>query len=87
MTVVGGELLGLLSGLMTRRLDALVVFPSYSRSTLHLRNAVLVQGSTRQPQLARDTSTRLSEKDGAWPMSAKAPDEMLLTVPSFNWRQ
>ena len=76
MTVVGGELLGLLSGLMTRRLDALVVFPSYSRSTLHLRNAsallsacvsnaVLVQGSTRQPQLARDTSTRLSEKDGA----------------------
>lgn len=40
-----------------------------------------------RPQFARDTSTRLSEKDGAWPMSVKAPDEMLLTVPSLSWRQ
>ncbi len=38
-------------------------------------------------QFARETSTRLSENDGAWPMSVKAPDEMLFTVPSLSWRQ
>jgi len=39
------------------------------------------------PQFARATSTRLSENDGAWPMSVKADEEMLLTVPSLSWRQ
>ena len=43
--------------------------------------------SARRGQFARATSTRLSEKDGAWPMSVKAPDETLLTVPSLSWRQ
>jgi general stress protein 26 len=41
----------------------------------------------RRPQFARATSTKLSEKDGAWPMSVKACDEMLFTVPSLSWRQ
>ncbi len=38
----------------------------------------------RAPQLDKDTSTRLSENEGAWPMSAKADDEMLFTVPSLS---
>ena len=46
----------------------------------------LLDGVQRS-QFARETSTRLSEKDGAWPMSVKAPDEMLFTVPSLSWRQ
>ena len=46
-----------------------------------------VRSADRRCQFARATSTRLSEKDGAWPMSVKAPDEMLLTVPSLSWRQ
>ncbi len=31
--------------------------------------------------------TRLSEKDGAWPISVKAAEEMLFTVPSLSCRQ
>ncbi len=67
-----------------RRTQAGTTSPAVTLPRLPSLRAVPIMGLG---QFARETSTRLSENEGAWPISVKAADEMLLTVPSLSWRQ